>query len=43
MNRGENTQPIVHVLHARQQGVVQARLLGLRPRPTVRQQAESLR
>jgi hypothetical protein len=27
MNRGKNTQPIVHALNAHQPGVVQARLL----------------
>lgn len=30
MNRGKNTQPIVHVLNVHQPGVVQARLLGRR-------------
>jgi hypothetical protein len=42
VNRGENTQPIVHVLHVRQQGIVRGRLLGRRLRTPVRQQAQFL-
>ncbi len=42
MNRGKNTQPIVHVLHAHQPSVVQARLLGRLLRTPVRLQALSV-
>ena len=42
-NEGENAQPIVHVLRARQQDVVLDRLLGRHLRTLVRRQVRSVR